>query len=46
MSVEMAQLEMKMAGLESSIVDGQWRWPQTGTADCGEESEGRFSPLP
>jgi len=46
MSVEMAQLEMKKAGFESSIVDSQWRWPQTGAAGgCGEEREGIFNPL-
>ena len=45
MSVEMAQLEMKKAGLESSIVDSQWRWPQTGKAGCDEEPEGGFDPL-
>ena len=46
MSVEMAQLEIKKADLESSIVDSQWRWPQTGAAGgCGEEREGSFNQL-
>jgi len=46
MGMEMAQLERKKAGLESSIVDSQWRRPQTGAAGgCGEEREGSFDPL-
>ena len=41
----MAQLEIKKADLESSIVDSQWSLPQTGKAGCGEEREGIFNPL-